>query len=78
MTIGGYRLDLYCSNSKAEHHRGGWYNFGLHDDRRFPIEYSDDGPRSYYTTRSMAKRDGWTLKRNGDAICPLCNKIKTT
>lgn len=72
MIVGGYVLDLYCSNDSAEIHLGGWYNFNK-GDLKFPITYSDDGVKSYYTTRKMAKRDGWVLKRDGTAICPLCN-----
>lgn len=74
MIVGSYNLHLYCKNQEDEEkHKWGYYN--LNPTENFPVEYSDEGPRSYYTTRRAARRDGWVFKRNGDCICPRCNGV---
>lgn len=73
MIVGAYSLHLYCDSGNEGNHPHGYYDW--ESARRFPIEYnSDDVPNGYYTTRKMAKRDGWKLKRDGTAICPKCAK----
>lgn len=66
--VGCYTLDLYCDNSNIP---DGKVTDGIHRYDEFPDSYSMELGSE---CRSLARKDGWLLKRNGDAICPKCNK----
>ncbi len=67
--VGGYTLDLYCDNSNIIK---GKITDGIHQYNEFPhIYFSELGSEC----RSEARKEGWILKRNGNAICPKCNKM---
>lgn len=59
MIVGGYTLDLYCDRESP-----------THLFQEFPHQYTgENGP----ACRRLARRHGWRLKRNGEAICPKCS-----
>lgn len=59
-----YTLDLYCDN--REH--GKCKGFKRYDDS--PITYCHEMGS---VCMSMARNDGWLLKRDGGALCPSCS-----
>jgi len=59
MVVGGYTLHLYCDIDNTEHA----YN-------EFPDEYVHELGS---VCRSMARHNGWILKRDNTAICPKCS-----
>ena len=69
MTIlGFYTLYLYCDKVNIPN---GKVTDGIHMYDEFPYTYCSE---LCSECRSEARKDGWILKRNGDAICPKCNK----
>ncbi len=67
MQVGCYTLDLYCDRSTILYGEAG---DGIHRYDEFPISYSME---LGVDCRQQARKDGWILKRNGDAICPKCS-----
>lgn len=50
----------------------------LYCDRENPMHLYQEFPRQYTgkngpDCRRLARRRGWKLKRNGEAICPKCS-----
>lgn len=70
MIASGYTLELYCDMERE--HPGGWYD----EVYRFPIEFTADGEKCYSEVRRKARREGWTLRKDGSCICPICSKKK--
>lgn len=65
MIVGAYILDLYCDAKD--------WNEKPHTWKEFPHEFTGE-----YGTRCRreARRAGWVLKRNGEALCPKCSGKK--
>ena len=59
MWAGCYSLDLYCETGNNAHK---W--------DEFPHNYTDEKGS---VCRAAARKAGWIIRRNGDAICPKCN-----
>ena len=68
--VGCYTLDLYCDKINIP---DGEATDGIHRYNEFPHTYYDELGS---ICRSQARKDGWILKRNGNTICPKCNKRK--
>ena len=58
MTVGGYTLDLYCDRENP-----------AHEYKEFPHQFTYE---TGATCRRVARKKGWILRRNGQAICPKC------
>jgi len=69
MVVSGYSLNLYCDNLEAHPHDmvepPDW-------SYKFPVEFYDDGSRSYHTTRNKARKQGWKFTRDNRCYCPNC------
>lgn len=73
MITGCYVLHLYCDNSTGPKDEEYITMDDRHEFREFPHVYSAElGSRC----RTNARKDGWILKRNGQAICPKCSGKK--
>jgi hypothetical protein len=66
--VGCYTLDLYCDNENAEN-----CGDGIHGYKEFPITFTHEKGS---VCRSMARKDGWILGKDGSAICPKCSGKK--
>lgn len=60
MIAGCYTLDLYCDKDNKNHS----YN-------EFPHTYIAEKGSD---CRRAARKDGWILTRDNEAICPKCSK----
>ncbi len=61
MIVGTYTLDLYCDTEGCDQPLA---KLGQPDE--FIAELGT-------TCRRQARQAGWTLKRNGTAVCPQCS-----
>ena len=66
--VGGYSLDLYCSNWKS----GPASRDPTHTYREFPHNYFGPDRANCYR---QARREGWILGR-GRELCPKCSGKK--
>ena len=57
--VEGYELHLYCDN----------INYAIHENDRFPIEYSGENKQDCYR---QARKRGWELGKKD--YCPKCMK----
>ena len=75
MWMGTYTLDLYCdragpSDAYKDDGAGGLTDVHGHTWNEFPRTYTHE---SGSKARTRARKAGWILQRNGDAICPKCS-----
>ena len=68
MTIAsGYTLELYCDLLNSNHE---W--------REFPHEYASDEKNCKAACFRQARKDGWKITRDRQAICPKCSGKETS
>lgn len=70
MIAGCYTLHLYCDNYNIT---GGEITDGVHKYNEFPKVYIHELGS---TCRRLARKDGWTITRDGRAYCPKCTRRK--
>lgn len=75
MWIGCYSLDLYCDCAGTtydyrEDGSGKLIDNNGHVYGEFPHQYTAELGAA---CRSLARKAGWILKRDGSAICPKCS-----
>lgn len=71
MMVGCYVADLYCDLYHVKH--GEVSDSAGHRYDSFPDQFTG---KTEQECKSQARRKGWTFRRNGQTICPLCSGKK--
>ena len=70
MWVGCYTLDLYCDKSAEVYSPA---EDTVHEWNEFPHQLTHE---SGSACRAIARKRGWIIKSNGNAICPKCSGKK--